>query len=102
MPQIVVYYPIGKHRWDTIGHWLGPDDTTFCGRDIKHTVGWEPHDGSPYRMGGRCMRSAAVQEGRGGSARDDAESAARDLPALHQFHCAWHERLVNGGDNEGF
>ena len=68
MQQIVVYNPTGKHGRDTIAHWLGPDDTMFCGRDLKRTAGWESHDSCPYRMCGRCMRSAAVQEGRGGSA----------------------------------
>jgi len=67
MPQLVVYKPSPKGRQDTIAHWLGPDDTTFCGHDLKHTLGWEPHDGSPYRMCGRCMRSAGVQERRGES-----------------------------------
>ena len=63
MPQIVVYNPTGKHRRDTIGHWLRPDGTTFCGHDLNRTIDWEPHDGSPYRMCGRCVRLAAAQEG---------------------------------------
>jgi hypothetical protein len=62
MPQMVVYRPSPKRSRDTIAHWLGPDEKTFCGRDLKRTVGWERHDGSPFHMCGRCMRSAAVQE----------------------------------------
>jgi len=58
VPQLVVYNPSHKRSEDKIAHWLGPDGTTFCGRNPKRSIGWEPHDGSPYRMCGRCMRSA--------------------------------------------
>ena len=69
MPQIVVYNPSHKRKRDKIAHWLRPDGRTFCGRNPKRSVGWEPHDGSPSRMCGRCMGSACgvVQEGSGES-----------------------------------
>jgi len=58
VPQIVVYNPSHRGIRKPIAHWLRPDGKTFCGRDPKRSVGWEPHDGSPCRMCGRCMRSA--------------------------------------------
>jgi len=71
MPQIVVYKPSFKRSRDMIAHWLSPDGTTFCGRDPKRNIGWEPYDGSPYRLCGRCMRSArgVAPKSKGGSGR---------------------------------
>ena len=58
VPQSVVYNPSYKYKRNPIAHWLKPDGrTTFCGHDIKRNVGWEPCDGSPHRMCGRCTRS---------------------------------------------
>ena len=70
-PQIVVYNPSHKRNRNPIAHWLWPDSRTFCGRDLKRSVGWEPCDGPPHRMCGRCERSArsAAQKGRGESSR---------------------------------
>ena len=69
MLQIVVYNPTHKRLRSLIAHWLRPNGRTFCGRDPRRSVGWERHDGSTYRMCGRCMRSArsAAQKGSDGS-----------------------------------
>ena len=69
MPQIVVYNPSHKRNRDKIAHWLRPDGKTFYGRNPKRSVGWEPHDGSPSGICGRCMLSARgmTRKGRGGS-----------------------------------
>ena len=67
MPQMVVYNPTGKRRRNTIAHWLSPDGTTFCGHDIKRNVGWQPHDGSPYRMCGTCKLSARAAKKKAGA-----------------------------------
>ncbi len=68
MRQIVVYNPSHRGNRNRIAHWLRPDGKTFCGRHTKRSVGWAPHDGSPCRMCGRCMRSArgATQKISGG------------------------------------
>ena len=70
VPQIVVYNPSHKRIRNPIAHWLRSDGKTFCGHDLKRSVGWEPHDGSPYRICGRCMRSArgAAEKGSGAPA----------------------------------
>jgi len=70
VPQLVVYKPSQRGIRSPIAHWLRDDGRTFCGRNIKRSVGWEPYDGSPYRMCGRCTRSArgTVQGGRDKSA----------------------------------
>ena len=70
VPQTVVYNPSHRGIRKLFAHWLRPDGKTFCGRDPKRSVGWEPfYDASPYRMCGRCMRSArgATQKISGGS-----------------------------------
>ena len=59
VPQIVVYNPSHRGVRKSFAHWLRRDGKTFCGRDPKRSVGWEPHDGSPSRICGRCMRSAS-------------------------------------------
>ena len=71
MLQRVVYNPSHRGIRRQIAHWLRPDGKTFCGRNVKRSVGWEPYDDSSYRMCGRCMRSAAgaAQKGKGDSAR---------------------------------
>jgi len=58
VPQIVVYNPSHRGSRKPIAHWLRSDGKTFCGRNTKRSVGWEPNDGFPYHMCGRCMRSA--------------------------------------------
>ena len=75
VPQIVVYNPSHKRIRNPIAHWLRSDGRTLCGRNLKRSVGWEPHDGSPYRMCGRCMWSAggATKEISGGSAAGGRE-----------------------------